>query len=119
MKAYQITSLHNVYLDSYKDGELDHVNSYDIENVIFAENVKSAIEKYFENVLYYKFNFSLCYFDFNQLFYSVLVDADNYEATKNQIQVWKMGKSKLYSNNITISVFELNAINFDTELNHD
>ena len=43
----------------------------------------------------------------NELHYSVLVDVENLEASENQIEKWKQGKEKLYSSNITITVYEI------------
>lgn len=106
MNKYYITSEHDVYLDSYKDGELTNVNYYTMNSFIIAESVQKAIEKYFETILYYSFDIKLSDSEYDKLFYSVLVDAENTEATKNDIKIWRMGKRKLYSNNITLKISE-------------
>ena len=106
MKKYFITSQHDVCIDSYKDGELENVNYYSIDSFISAENAKKAIDLYFENVLFYDFSFENADFEDGILYYSVLVDAENIQATFKDIQVWRMGKKKLYSNNISLKICE-------------
>lgn len=110
MKKYFIKSEHEVNVDTYKDGELENVNYYSLDSFISAENAKQAIENYFKNVLYYDFDFEYSIFEDGILFYSVLVDADNQQATKEQIKVWRMGKSTLYSNNISIKISECTEV---------
>lgn len=110
MKKYFITSQHDVCIDSYKYGELENVNYYSIDSFISAENAKKAIELYFETVLFYDFSFENADFEDGILFYSVLVDAENTQATKKDIQVWRMGKKKLYSNNISLKICECTDI---------
>ena len=110
MKTFKIYSAHDVYIDDYEQGELDRVNGYTVANEIEANDVWEAIEKYFETTLYYDFkkgNASKSDEVENELHYSVLVDVENLEASENQIEKWKQGKEKLYSNNITITVYEI------------
>ncbi len=110
MKKYFIKSEHEVNIDTYKDGELENVNYYSLNSFITAENARQAIEHYFENVLYYDFDFKYSIFKDGVLFYSVLVDVDNQQATKNQIKVWKTGKNTLYSNNISVRISECTEV---------
>ena len=106
MKKYFITSQHDICIDSYKYGELENVNYYSIDSFISAKNAKKAIDVYFEKVLYYDFNLEDSNFEDGILFYSVLVDTENIQATKKDIQVWRMGEKKLYSNNISLKICE-------------
>ena len=106
MKKYFITTQHDVCVYSYKDGELENVNYYSIDSFVSAENAKKAIELYFETVLFYDFSFENANFEDGILFYSILVDAENIQATKKDTQVWRMGKKKLYSNNISLKICE-------------
>ena len=110
MKTFKIHSAHDVYIDDYEQGELDRVNGYTVTNEVEANDVWEAIEKYFETTLYYDFkkdNASKSDEVENELHYSVLVDVENFEASENQIEKWKQGKEKLYSSNITITVYEI------------
>lgn len=116
MKTFKIESEHNVYIDSFTEGEGDAVNSYNTSREIKATNVKEAIEKYFQSVLYYDFDFSLAETYEGKLDYSVLVDKDNSEASKNQVELWKKDELVLYANNITITVYELTSVDLDKEL---
>ena len=118
MKTYFIKTIHEVFIDKFNEGELDFVNAYNIEAKIQAENPREAIKKYFENELYYKFDFESAYIpheeeeteEKNNLHYSVLVDNDNNEASKSEVEAWKQNKLKLYSNNIFLSIYELNEV---------
>jgi hypothetical protein len=110
MKHFLIKTIHDVYIDSYDQGELGHVNGWAQEAKIEAENVKKAIELYFEKELYFSFNFDHCGIDeenSNELHYSNLVDGNNLEATESEIEQWKQGKKTLYTNNIYLRVFEI------------
>ena len=118
MKTYFIKTNHEVHIDKFKEGKLDFVNSYNIEAKVKAENPREAIKKYFENELYYEFDFEYAYIpheeeeteEKNTLHYSVLVDNDNNEASKNEVEAWKEDKLTLYSNNIFLTIYELNAV---------
>ena len=110
MKTFKIYSAHDIYIDDYEHGELDRVNGYTLTNEVEANDVWEAIEKYFETTLYYDFkkdNASKSDEVENELHYSVLVDVENLEASENQIEKWKQGKEKLYTSNITITVYEI------------
>ena len=110
MKTFKIHSAHDIYIDDYEQGELDRVNGYTVTNEVEANDVWEAIEKYFETTLYYNFkkdNSSKSDEVENELHYSVLVDVEALEASENQIEKWKQGKEKLYSSNITITVYEI------------
>ena len=118
MKTYFIKSIHDIYIDSYSEGEKENVNFYDIEQNVKAENPREAIKKFFEEILYYKFNFENAIISneedenepVNRLEYSVLVDEENNEATEKDIEKWKQNKKTLYANNITISIHELQPV---------
>ena len=110
MKTLKIHSAHDVYIEDYEQGELDRVNGYTLTNEVEANDAWEAIEKYFETTLYYDFkkdNASKSDEVENELHYSVLVDVENLEASEKQIEDWKQNKQKLYSNNITITVYEI------------
>lgn len=119
MKTYFIESTHDVYIDNYNDGETTNVNFYDIKQNVKAENPREAIKKFFEEVLYYKFDFESAYIAHeeegeeepkNKLHYAVLVDEESSEANEKDIEKWKKNKKTLYSNNITIYIFEVQPV---------
>lgn len=119
MKTYFIESTHDVYIDSYSEGETTNVNFYDIKQNIKAENPREAIKKFFKEVLYYKFSFENAYIVHeeegeeepqNKICYAVLVDEESNEATEKDIEKWKQDKKTLYSNHITIHIFEVQPI---------
>ena len=109
LNSYYITSKHDIYIDNYTEGEGERVNSYDMNAIIKADNVKEAIAKYFKNELYLSYDEE--YIDDSledgNFFYSNLVDSENLEATKNEIESWQKNEKILYSNNTTISIFQL------------
>lgn len=110
MKTFKIISYHNVFIDSYEEGEGKNVNNYTLEAEVKAESVKSAIKKYFDEQLNYSFDFKHAAIDEgkqNYLYYSNLVDKDNVEANDHEIEHWKIGELILYSNQITLKVFEV------------
>ena len=110
MKNFKVTTNHDIYEDSYENGEEENVNNYIVTSEQKAENAIEAIKKHYEN--------ELCYSDFKKEFagfedgddslhYSNIVDEDNYEATNEQIDKWKKNKIKLYANNMVFTVYEL------------
>ena len=110
MKKFKVITNHDVYVDSYEQGEGESVNMYTQESEQESETIIGAVKKHYENVLCFdEFKDELAQFEEGEttLYYSNLVDQDNYEATTKQIDKWKKNKIKLYSNNITFEVFEL------------
>jgi hypothetical protein len=109
MKNYKIKSVHDIYIDSYEQGEVEQSNSYTLNSEIQANDINEAISLYFENVLFYKFDFANCSIsdDKKVIHYSVLCDSENSEASKSEMELWKKNKLTLYSNNIEIEIFEL------------
>jgi hypothetical protein len=118
MKRYYIESTHDVYVDTYKEGEGSYCNAYNHQAMIEAENQREAIQKYFEKELYFDFNFEYASIDHeegisektNTLHYSNLVDENNAEASKSEIEAWKSEKVTLYSNNTFLTIFELTEV---------
>lgn len=109
MKTYVIDCQHSIYIDSYTEGETKNVNNFDTDGKYNAETPTEAIEKHFYSLGY---NFNANYIDTdeeeeNKIFYSVLCDEENNEATENQIEDWKKDEKILYSNNMIIYVYEL------------
>ena len=118
MKTYFIESTHDVYIDNYTEGETTNVNFYHIKQNVKAENPREAIKKFFEEILYYKFNFENAIISneedenepINRLEYGVLVDEENSEASPYDVELWKENKLTLYANNISIYIYELQPI---------
>ena len=114
MKKFEIYSDNEVFVDIYDEGEKEQVNSYFLSQKIEAENYKEAIKKYFSNHLYYEYEDKEENYDKEQncIFYSVLVDIQNCEASKNEIESWKAGNLGLYSNNIFLKISEIIEVKF-------
>ncbi len=115
MKNYIIKTSHEIDIHSYNEGQGKNVNYYQEESQIKARTPREAITQYFENVLYYTFEFDNAYIiheeeggeNENTLFYDVLVDDESIEASQNQIELWKKGEKTLYNNRIYLSIYEL------------
>lgn len=111
MNNYKVTIETSVYVDDYKQGELDYVNWYLNTKEIEEETPIKAIEKAMN---YYGFSFNPKYSQTNEeenlLWYSNLVDNDNFEITEKDslYKEWKKGKVTLYSANHNIKVHQLN-----------
>lgn len=79
MKTFKVVSTHEVYEDSYKDGEGKHVNFYQIKSEQEAETLIEAVQKHYENDLYFS-EFNKDYLSIEDgedvAHYSVLVDAE-------------------------------------------
>jgi hypothetical protein len=108
-KSYKIVSYHNIFIDSFNDGEGKNVNNYTLKRELKAETTRQAIEKYFSGCLFYEFDFMNSSIDEETkiLHCSFLVNENNEEATKENKKLWKAGALELYANNVQIEVFEL------------
>jgi len=87
-----------------------------MESRISAKNPHEAIAKYFKKVLFVNnFNFDDAAVlheeqdgeETNTFNYSYIVDADNCQATESELEQWRNGEKVLYSNNVTLRIFEL------------
>lgn len=110
MKNYFIECEHNVYLDSYTEGETTNVNNFDTKRMYQAENSIDAIQQHLKSLGY---DFKKDYMqedeeceEQNKIWYSVLCDVDNSQATERQKNLWKAEKLELYANNMTIYVYK-------------
>ena len=115
MKRYQISSYHEVYEDSYNDGELDRVNSYDIGPwTIKADTPMEAIAKYYNSYMPNEFKPENAMLDdeqANTVYYSSLEDESGLEPSEDELNEWKEGTlMKMYTNNATIFVHELTPV---------
>jgi hypothetical protein len=118
MKQFYFNINATIYKESYKEGQSDQVNFWQLKEVIEAETLDLAIEKLFEKKLYftYKKEFAQvndCDDAINHILeYSNLVDNDNSEVLESdkKYQDWKGGKINLYSCDLSIEIFELNAV---------
>lgn len=116
MNTYLIKSFHDVYLTSYKQGELKHVNCYDVKAEVKADNEAEAIRQYFENTLYFSFKPEFAQVDEDEptkLWYDNIVNVENEEATTNEIKVWRMGKSTLYNNTTQLKISIAQPLNIN------
>lgn len=118
MKTYKINTEHIIYVDSYEEGELNQVNAYSLDKEVKADSPKQAIEKYYEDFLYYSFSWGGALLpheeeeteEKNTLHYSVLVDEENCEASETEVNEWKQEEKVLYSNNIFLTIHELKEV---------
>jgi hypothetical protein len=113
MNTYIIKTNHEIEIDTYKEGVTNYVNSYILKSEIKAATPREAVQKYFNEYLYYNFDIkSACILHEeeeseakNVLFYDVLVDEENNEATEKQRELWKKDKLTLYNNRIYLEIF--------------
>lgn len=109
-KKYYIKSWHDVHEYSYKDGELNNVNNYNMSDIINADNPKDAIDKYISKILGYMYDIDNIENEGEMIYFDMLVDSDNMQATNEQVQAWKQSKVKLYNDCVSIEIYELNKI---------
>lgn len=117
MKKYFITSTHDVYVDDFKEGETDHVNYYSSNGFVSADSWKDAAIKYLNDNLYYDINIKDVEIseDVNCLQTSVIVDEENVQASRHDIDQWKNGSKMLYCNRIDLFIEELAPVNLQAD----
>ena len=99
---YKASMLVDVYEDSYKEGEGQHVNSW--ESKIKANDLNSLLKKVANEVGANRIT-DLEYGNLNdydwgsEIWYSIMVDEDNYPVKPNSpdFKMWKQGDKILYS----------------------
>lgn len=111
MKTFLIECEHNIYIDSYEQGEGENVNNFNTKGTFKAENATEAIGKHLAS-LGYSFDTEHMQVDEeegqeNKVWYSVQVDAEDSEVSESQINNWRKNKLILYSVNLTIYVYEI------------
>lgn len=105
--SYIIKTYFDVYEDDYNNGEGKHVNSWDYQSEHDA--IESALQQHFGKLgLSYDANLSLE--DDGNRWYSWTVDEDCCEATDEEIEQWKRGEIKLYSQHASIKIYKLEQI---------
>jgi hypothetical protein len=119
MNEYLIKSYHEIYVDDYNEGELEFVSAYNLSSHVYAEDLKEAIKWYFENYLYYDFNYEQLGIDDNieYVWYDVLVDYENDKPKEYQLERWKKSELKLYNNHIRIELYEVKPVKIQSQ--HD
>lgn len=118
MKEYIIKTTHKIEVDEFDNGLAKHVNLYefDIKEEIKADNPIQAIQKYFNNILFYDFDIKKAYIfhhededeEKNTLEYDNLINGAGLEATEDERQLWRKGEKTLYNNNTFLRIYELN-----------
>jgi len=117
---YYIETSHDVYADDYNEEEGNHVNFYTLNAIVKAETPKKAIEDYFNNTLYFPFDFAKAYIthkeegegetNTNTLQYSCIVDVENENPSDYDIKQWKEGEKELFANNIFLTIHKLTEL---------
>jgi len=124
----EISSFVDVYQDSYEDGELDYVNHWSNEKVLWhvePENLREELlvnlEEYFEKELLVDFDLDslkdelINYADDEFLWTNKFVDVDNCEPSEEEIAAWKRNELMLYNQNINIRI-TINGKSLTSEL---
>ena len=117
-KVLEIEFIADVYNESYEDGELDYIHTWDysekftINNSI--EGIVEAIKNFMENHLYYDWENlnGIEYFEgMNNIQSNMIVNEDNCELSKIEYAYFKNGKN-FYSLNFDI-VLKINDEKID------
>lgn len=110
------------HLDDYENGELASVNtSYD-KQIVIAKSVGDAVKKYFDGNSYMAFDklkledISVYHLDNgdedgqNILEFSIQITESSYAPTEHEIELWKQGKFKLFSESIRMYINEIVSV---------
>ena len=108
-KEYLIKAYIDVYETSFTEGDLKNVNNWNHKGLITAENPKQALNIFIENELYF-YNVDIYQDEEVGICTDVLVDADNSQASEQEIEQWKSGGITLYNANILFTIHELTEI---------
>lgn len=111
LQKYYIQSSHEIFEDSYLNGEGKNINFFNNEAQILASSPIQALEKYSSKILGYELDSENLDQENTGIFYAYfLVDKENFQASIEDVEKWKKNEIMLYSDNITFEIFELNKI---------
>lgn len=111
MENFLIHSDHTIHKYDYECGELDFINEYQLKEFIEAENAKDAIFKFINNVLCYSFDVDEIELnEYGNFYFDILVDANYYQASIENVEEWKRDECILYNNYISLNIYKLNQI---------
>ena len=111
----EILGYTSVYEDDYNDGECDYVNAWDTDSkqiVIKALNENGILQlqkfilNYLNDMLFDRLNLNnfsenVIAFD-TRIDYSQPCNENNQKPTETEIELWKKGKCKLYTQDISL-----------------
>lgn len=94
--------------DSYEEGLLFNgcSNSWTDTFDISANTAKEALAKAIKST-FYDINLDDGAYDRHIFMISILVDEDNAEATKEEVELWKKGEFRLWNLDISISLYKM------------
>jgi len=105
--SYLIKTYFEVFEDDYNEGEGKFVTHWSHQSQHNA--IESALQQHFEQVgLSYDVN--NIHEEDGMRYYSWMVDDECIEATEKEVEKWKQGKTKLYSQNANINIYKLEQI---------
>lgn len=109
MKTFLISSSHDIFVDDFESGQGELTSSDEILNeLVIADNWRDAVDSYLQGTLNFDLDMSKCEVnEDNQIQTACLVDAQNIQANKGEIERWKLGEMVLYSNTITMTIHEV------------
>lgn len=96
-----------VYEDSYEEGELDYVNTWNMKE--YVDKTYDSIEDLIDALSSWGFSDEVKdygFFDGNggEIVSDLLTNEDGYEADKHEIEEWKNGEIKLYNARLSCGV---------------
>lgn len=104
MNKYHIKSYHDVYEDTYQEGEGKFTNHYEMDGIVEADEALDALQKYGKEVLGYDYDGYEINTHDDVLSYDILVNEYCMESTADEITRWKKGELKLYNDHITFDI---------------
>ena len=115
MYKYYISSFHDTYEDNYENGEGNFCNSWKQERIIKANNLNEALKEYFDKELFTEFNIENLDIYENTIQTSILVNVDNFQASKYEIEKWQKNELMLYAQHISIKAEIMQEVNIENE----
>ena len=121
MKKYFIETYHVVYEDSYQNGEKEHVNSYQLKDLIQAEcaydALKTFIEAYNLGELPTHPELDILEDHWDNLCLTVMEDEEGNKPSAQQIEDWKEGDMYLYVNHYKVHIYEMKELKIKDIIN--
>jgi len=110
---FLIESTHEVYEDSFTDGEGALFSSYKKNQVIYAESIDIALVTYYRASLSYTLRVDLLYYEEDCFIDSTLVDEDLRELDDDEIEEWRNGELKAYSDSFKVTIHTIEKVCYE------
>lgn len=107
---FLIESVHEVYEDSFTEGEGALFSSYIEKQTVYAASIDMALVAYYRDTLHYALRVNSLNYEDDYFIDSTLVDEDLCELSDAEITKWRNGELNAYSDSFKVTIYILGKV---------